>query len=99
MFMLCEERNLTPSSTPPALPSPPCVQQKLLVSREKVPQSVCAAVYVEDHKPGKVVLVADAVCVTVTAPTANALSPITMCRIRMCRFLPLRGLRERSYHP
>src|SRR6516162_9681921 len=61
MFTLCEDVNLTPSSTPgPAvLPSPPCVQQKLLVSREKIPQSVCAAVNVEGHKPGAVVTAAE----------------------------------------
>src|SRR6516164_3317932 len=84
MFTFCEDVNLTPSSTPgPAwLPSPPSVQQKLLASREKPPQSVCAAVYVEDHKPGASVVAADAVCATVSAASANALSVITMCRTR-----------------
>jgi hypothetical protein len=65
MSRVCDDVNLTPSSTPgPArLPSPPSVQQKLLVSREKLPQSVCAAVNAEDHKAGPVVPAADAVCV------------------------------------
>src|SRR4029077_2407136 len=84
MFTLCEDVNLTPSSTPgPAmLPSPPPVQQKLLASREKLPQSVAAAVNVEDHKPGALVPAADAVCVTVSAASANTLSVITLCRTR-----------------
>src|SRR4029077_1766966 len=84
MFTLCDDVNLTPSSTPvPELPSPSFVQQKLLVSREKLPQSVAVAVYVEDHKPGTAVAAAaDAVCVTVTAASANTLSVITMCRTR-----------------
>src|SRR5262249_53076275 len=76
----------TPSSTPgPArLPSPPSVQQKLLMSREKVPQSVRAAVNVEGHKPGTLVSAADAGCVTVSVASANTLSVITMCRKRTC---------------
>ena len=91
---------MTPSSTPgpPGPPSPPCVQQKLLVSRGKLPQSVCAAVYVEDHKPGAVVPAADAVCVTVSAASANTLSVITMCRTRTS-IPPLHGPRERRPHP
>ena len=83
MFTVCEDVNLTPSSTPAGRPSPPSVQQKLLVSREKLPQSVCVAVYVEDHNPGALVVpAADAVRVTVSAASANTLSVITMCRTR-----------------
>src|SRR5215468_7432129 len=84
MFMFCDDVNLTPSSTPgPArLPSPPSVQQKLFVSREKLPQSVCAAVNVEDHKPGTLVPAADADCVTLSAASANTLSAITTFRTR-----------------
>jgi len=64
----------------PFLPSPPpSVQQKSLGSRERLPQSVAAAVNVEDHKPGTSVPEADAVCVTVSAASAsaNALSVIS----------------------
>src|SRR5262249_57701353 len=66
------------------LPCPPAVQQKLLVSREKDPQSVGAAVNGEGHKPGTLVSAADAVCVTVSVASANTLSVITMCRKRTC---------------
>ena len=80
MFTLCEDANLTPG--PARLPSPPSVQQKLLASREKIPQSVTAAVYVEDHNPGTLVTAADAVRVPVSAASANTLSVITMYRTR-----------------
>jgi hypothetical protein len=84
MLIFCDDVNFTPSSTPgPArLPSPPSVQQKLLSSREKLPQSVTAAVCVEDHKACANVPAAFAVCVIVSAASANALSVITMSRTR-----------------
>src|SRR5262245_66307851 len=100
MVMLCEDMNLTPSSTPTpvGLPSPPAVQLKLPASVGKLAQSVSAAVDVDDHRPCANVPAAYAVCVMVSAASANALSVIAMNRTRTS--IPsLHGLRERRSPP
>src|SRR3954454_2753209 len=97
-----EDVNLTPSSTPgPAgLPSPPFVQQKLLLSRGNRPQSVGAAVLLDDHNPGVLVVCAPvAVCVTLSSVSANTLSVTTTCRTRTSVPSPARGPRRTNADP